>query len=55
MHTIDLLDEQKNRKRDDQKIENVVQKNPIVERCRSSRFGGRDTGIILTGKIDKQV
>jgi hypothetical protein len=46
LHPIDLFDEQKNRKCDDDEIQNTVKKDAVVQSRRAGGFGGGDTGIV---------
>ena len=55
VQAVDLLDDQKNRKCDNQKIEDIVEKDAVIQRGRAGRFRSRDARIILRRKIDKQV
>jgi hypothetical protein len=50
-----LLDQEKNRERDDQKIQNIVEKNSVIERRRAGCLGGRDAGILFARQIYKQI
>ena len=55
LHPIDLSDDQKNRKGNDDEIQNVIDKNAIIQSCSTGGLGRGNTGIVFAGEIDKEV
>ena len=54
-HAVELLDEQENCEGDNDKIDDVVEKETDIERGGSSFLGFRQTVIRGSGKIDKEI
>jgi len=55
LHPIDLSDDQKNRKRNDDEVQNGIDKDTVIQSRCAGGFGGGDTGIFFAREIDKEV
>ena len=55
LHPVDLLDEQKDREGDDQKIQNIVKEDAVIQRRRARRFGRGNTRIVFARKVNEQI
>jgi hypothetical protein len=55
LHAIDLFNQQENRERDDQKVDNSIEKDSIVEGRRARSFGRGHSWVIAPGEVDEQV
>jgi len=52
LHPIDLSDDQKNRKGNDDEIQNVIDKNAIIQSCSTGGLGRGNTGIVFASRRD---
>jgi hypothetical protein len=55
LHSIDLPDEQKDHECDDQKIDDIVNEDTVIQGCSSGGFCGRDAGIIFAREVNEQI
>jgi hypothetical protein len=52
LHSVYLSDEQKHRERNDDEVQNVVDKNAVIQSRCTGGFGRSHTGIFFPGEID---
>src|SRR5215831_13960950 len=55
LKSVDLFEQEKNGERNNQKINNIVKKDAVVEGWSACRLGRRHAGIILPRQVDKQI
>ena len=55
LHPVNLLDKHKDRECDDQEIQNIIEKDAVIQRRGTGCFRGGNTGIVFAREVDEQI